>query len=198
MPSIKDIRRKASQWSFVIPSFTSAVVDRLSNLLSDNVMYITFAICDDDTGNRYLQGYIKFSRRCRDTILRRLIGPAIFSTCAQVYETIMEIQMNPSFNEFGKDDPSEQFRTEISSLKRLIGQGATIFQVLESFPHACVRNPHAVRKYIEKVAAPISTRLQEELLQGTINDGYKWLEMKKSEEREKNLIQSQPSLLTPS
>jgi hypothetical protein len=36
------------------PSFNSATIDCLSSLSPDDVLYVTFAICDDDTGNRYL------------------------------------------------------------------------------------------------------------------------------------------------
>ena len=76
---VKDYRRKASQWSFTYPAFTVDAVDRISKLheVSEDVLYMTFSILEDDNTGRYLEGFVKMSRRCRVGPLRRLIGPAI-------------------------------------------------------------------------------------------------------------------------
>lgn len=98
-----DTRPKASQWSLTLPSFTNHDIDNLSNLITHaDVRYVTFTICEDDTGNRYLHGLIKTVRRCRIGILRNLVGPAIFSISDRPSDTLLDIQMN-AFQEFGAD-----------------------------------------------------------------------------------------------
>ena len=76
---VNDYRRKAIQWSFTYPAFTVDAVDRISILheASEDVLYVTFSILEDDNTRRYLEGSVKMSRRCRVGPLRRLIGPAI-------------------------------------------------------------------------------------------------------------------------
>jgi hypothetical protein len=97
----KDSRHQASQWGFTMSSYDLDVIDRLSNLPPEDVLYVTFASLEDDTGNRYLQGYIKTSRRFRVKKLRELIGPAIFSTITCVLDILVEIQLQSSYSEFG-------------------------------------------------------------------------------------------------
>jgi hypothetical protein len=72
-------RRKASQWGFTMASYDSAVIDRLSNLPSVDVLYVnyvTFATLEDDTCNPYLQGYIKTSCRFGICKMKELLGPS--------------------------------------------------------------------------------------------------------------------------
>ena len=94
-------RRKASQWGFTMSSYDSVVIDHLSNLPPEDVLYITFASLQDDTGNRFLQGYVKTSRRFHVGKLKDLIGPAVFSTITRVLDTLVEIQLQASYSEFG-------------------------------------------------------------------------------------------------
>ena len=56
---------------------------------------------NDDTGNRYLHGFIKTSRRIRESALRKLTGPAITNTVTRVTNTLMDIQLKDSFVELG-------------------------------------------------------------------------------------------------
>ena len=93
--------RKASQWGFTMASYDGAVIDRLSNLPSEDVLYVTFATLDDDTCSRYLQGYVKTSHRFRVDKLKELIGPAIFSIVTCVLDILVEIQLQSSYSEFG-------------------------------------------------------------------------------------------------
>jgi hypothetical protein len=150
MPSLK-----ASQWSFTIPSFNSTTIDRLSSLLSDDlVLYVTFAVCEDgedDTGNIYIQGLIKTSHRCRVGPLRRLTGPALFSTVTRPSEILMNIQMKSSFQEFGKS-PFEYHSREIASLKHTIDHGTySIDYLMATYPYVCTRHIGLVLKYIHEV-----------------------------------------------
>ena len=97
-----DTRRKALQWGFTMASFDDATIDRLSRLPREEVVYMTFAICDDDTGNQYLQGFVKTVRCLHVCRLTRLIGPVCFSilTHSNISNILAEIRLN-SYSEFG-------------------------------------------------------------------------------------------------
>ena len=96
-----DTRRKGSQWGFTMSSYDQAVVDRLSNLPPEDVLYVTFATLEGDTGNHYIQGYIKTTRRFRVGKLKDLIGPAIFTIVSHVIYLLVEIQLQSAYSEFG-------------------------------------------------------------------------------------------------
>ena len=115
-----DNRCKASQLSFTITSsHVNAAIDRLTSFPSDDVLYTTFAVVNDDTNQHYLQGYIKVSCRVRDTtMIYCLIGPAIFSPCTRVNGTLLEIHLNASFKEFDRaDNQAKIFRSQMVPLR---------------------------------------------------------------------------------
>ena len=111
--------RKASQWGFTMSTYDTAVVDHLANLPPEDVLYVTYATLDDDTGNRYLQGYIKTLRRLTICKIKDLIGPAIFSIVTRVLDILVEIQLQSSYSEFG--DPRTArlsgFRNDLIAFK---------------------------------------------------------------------------------
>jgi hypothetical protein len=150
----KDTRRKASQWSFSFPWFTAADVDRISNLpsVADDVQYITAAVCDDDTGKRYLQGFVKMTRRCRVGPVRTLIGPAIFSIVVRVPDVLVDIRMNEFF-EYG-DLPCQhhEFCRELESFKRNVDS----FPSLEAFGKS---HPIMFTQYLERAMYHMKTQL---------------------------------------
>ena len=146
-----DTRPKASQWSFSVHPVSTAMINHLSRLPPKDVNYTTFAVLFDDTGKRYIQGYVKTSYRSRFTLLKRLIGPAIISMCARPTDVLLEIQLN-NFFEFGEDERTKVFRMELASLKHQIESGLTYHQLLDTFPHICSRNPFAVMKHINAMA----------------------------------------------
>jgi hypothetical protein len=112
-------RRQASQWGFTMASYDGTVIDRLSSLPPEDVLYVTYATIEDDTGNRYLQGYIKTSRRFRVDKLKDLIGPAVFTIVTRVLDILVEIQLQASYSEFG--DPKTArlsgFRNDLMAFK---------------------------------------------------------------------------------
>jgi hypothetical protein len=155
----KDFRAKASQWYFTICRFTDATINHLSGLhLSNESVYTTFAILEDDTGNRYVQGYLKTPCQHSISSLRKLIGPATLSPCARVYDALLEIQMNP-FKEFGVDKQTQPFRSTVVQFKEEVKSGASICQLMKDFPDICVRNPFLIKKHIDKIAVPVSSPL---------------------------------------
>jgi hypothetical protein len=110
----------------MVSSFNSKTIDRLSSLppTTDLVIYITFAVIDDDTGNNYIQGLVKTTHPCHVGQLVKLIGDATFSTVKCASDILMEIHLEPSFQEFGKPPSSfEKYIREIVSLKDTVANG---------------------------------------------------------------------------
>ena len=139
--------RKAQQWSFAIPSFTKALFDHLPTLIDrTKVLYITFTICDDDTGNQFLLGFIKFHKRSRLSEVGRLIGPSSPETCTKVKPILLKIQMNTSFQELGKDKRPEAFRALISNVRAMTNEGVTLDKLLSLHMEVCSENLRAVMK----------------------------------------------------
>jgi hypothetical protein len=152
----KEYERKAVHWSFIIPSFKDDDIERLSNLPSEDITYIAFAICDDDTGNRYIQGFIKMPRRCRVAYLVRLIGHGIWSVCttpASVIHTLTEIQTRSVFKEFGELPTviTQGFRKDLASFKLAAEAGLTKDQLLVLYPTVCARYPGFVNSHIREL-----------------------------------------------
>ena len=72
--------------------------------LSNKFLYITYAVCEDDTGNNYIQGLLYGDRRYHHFGLRKLIGNAMFSIpsdMCETYQILTTIQLNQSFKEIG-------------------------------------------------------------------------------------------------
>ena len=89
---VVDADHKASQWGFILSfSFTNPEhIDRLSTLPEKDVLYATFTICDDNTGNRHIRGFFKTKRHVHVSALKKLIGPAIFDVVGNVPDVLME------------------------------------------------------------------------------------------------------------
>ena len=98
----KDTRGKAKQWSVVIPKVNEEQMEKLSKLSREEFPFVTFAVCVDDVGNRFIQGFIKSSRRRRLGPIRTLIGPSIITMCPSYWDMIFTIQINDLFYQFGK------------------------------------------------------------------------------------------------
>jgi hypothetical protein len=145
----------AKQWCFTISNFTDSMINHISGLhLSNKFLYTTFAILEDDTGNRYLQGYLKTSRWLRFGSLRKLIGSFAQFTCAQFYNgnnALLEIQLNP-FQEFGVDQQTQNFRSGVSHLKKEVKSDVSLCQLMQDFPDNCAINPFLIKKHTDKIA----------------------------------------------
>ena len=83
MSESKDYHRKASQWAFTLPSFSTNDIVHLSALISSEILSVAFAICDDDTGNCYVQGFVKTSKRLCVGGLVRPMGMRHLQHCQQ-------------------------------------------------------------------------------------------------------------------
>lgn len=154
------LRHRARQWSFTIPSFTASTIERLSNLPSDKVVYTTFAIVDDDTGKRYIQGYVKTTRRVRATALVRIIGLAFYTVCStadSVASVLTEIAMNDG-SEFG--DPTAANlagrRSDLLAFKQDASTGKYSIDQLKVTHPVCLNCPGLLLKYFrESTLSPI-------------------------------------------
>lgn len=142
--------RKARQWSFVIPSYNGETINRLSNIALDDFEYITFAICDDDTNNSFVQGLIKTNRRCNVNLLKKMIGDAIFSVEAHAHDVLMDIRLNKSFIQIG-ETPLEDYEGDIISLKCEVHLGErSIENLMQTYPHLA-RYSHHILRYINNI-----------------------------------------------
>ena len=142
--------RNARQWEFIISSYSSGTLDHLSHLSPDsNIIYVSFAICDDDAMNRYLHGIVKFARSCSVGAAKKVIGDAIFRVCECERDVLMEIHLQPSFVEIGVT-PIENFRGEILSFKSAVGFGLPTDLLMEVFPHLFTQFARQIQGYIEK------------------------------------------------
>jgi hypothetical protein len=155
MGGVKANEKKAVQWSFTLPSFCDAVIERLSTLPPEDITYVGFMIRDDDTGNRYLQGFLKTSRRRGIAYLVRLIGYGMWNTCSSpstVTRILREIQTSPGFKEFGELGTvnAQGFRKDLSSFKLAAEAGLTKDQLLLLYPRVCAQYPGFVNRHIRE------------------------------------------------
>lgn len=119
------------------------------------MLYITFAICNDNTGNRYLRGFVKTVRRCRISAIKRIVGKAIFYTVQRVSEILIDIHLKPSFWEFGTAH-DKSHRDAIMELKQSIDNGTVSINILMT------NHPYIVSNHISHVLNYINTRNEQE------------------------------------
>jgi len=135
-----DVGGKASQWSFVLSSsfVNNKTLERLSKLpLTDDFVYVTFAVNYDNTGNHFIEGFVRTSVRRRVSFLKRKIGPAMFSVARLVPDALVAIQTKAVYSEYG-DSSSFLFHglvRDISALRLEILNGwMSRRQLMETFP----------------------------------------------------------------
>lgn len=143
--------RKARQWSFVIPSYNSETINRLSYLAQDDFVYVIFAICDDDTNNSFIQGLIRTHRPSTASELKKKIGNAIFSVMTHhPHDVLMDIRLNKSFVQLG-ETPLEDYEGEVASLKCEVHLGErSIENLLQTYPHLA-QYAHHILRYINNI-----------------------------------------------
>lgn len=150
--SMKPRSNRAFHWSFVIPSHDEDVVTKLKNLTNADVVYAAMAICKDDTGNNFIQGFIRTHVRARVTGLTKIIGPAIFTVCStpnSVKDILMEIKMWDHF-EVGDLNWTtvNGYHSDLSAFKEAADSGASI-EILEAMHPKVFKNyPGLVLKYV--------------------------------------------------
>ena len=111
-------------------SFTDNDISHLSKA-NPNFEYCTFAVCDDDTGNQFLQGFVSAKGKCYDAIMYREIGDNVIydviggDTEYQKYIMTM-IQLSNEPKEFG-NIPGQltSFVKELKTMKATILDGYT-------------------------------------------------------------------------
>jgi hypothetical protein len=156
MPRLNDHRPKATQWAFTLPAFKSKNIICLSTLPAEEILYITFAVVDDDTGNRYLQGFIKTVNRCRVGKLITLMGYTFYSTVGTsgaVTDLLAEIQLNDEVFEFGDSTVCNRQgrRNDIAMFKHSVDSGIFSIALLKDLhSKICENYPGLVHDYIKK------------------------------------------------
>jgi hypothetical protein len=150
---MEDNRPKAQHWTFVKPSFDDNDIDRVQNLhrgYPSLIVYVAFAICDDDTGNRSIEGFVKTSRRCRSSTLHGMIGPALFKPVADLKGALRDIHSSRDVQEQGDASAlrcSDAVIRNAKLLRELLDKDG-LEQTLLAFPAACSEYPRLVRNHL--------------------------------------------------
>lgn len=138
--------QKAKHWSFVIPSFNEEIKTRLSKVtLSPNVMYCSYGICEDDTCNRYAEGYMAMKSPSRVTTLKRLVGFGYFKVCGgKVSDLLTKLRLNKEFVEFGNPPQNQGSRNDLEGFYKAVKADLTRDQLKKLFPSVFKRFPALV------------------------------------------------------
>lgn len=124
-------------------------IKRLSNLPEKHVLYIAFSVEKDNTGNQYIEGYIKTTRRHRVSFMTKLIGPVIFDKVACVQGALLVILLRPSVIECGSLDGTcfGSLRNNIAQFKEDVSE-YPVKQLMVTYPRLFAY-PAVVHPYIE-------------------------------------------------
>jgi hypothetical protein len=116
---------------------------------------VTFSILEDDNTGRYLEGFVKKSRRCRVGPLRRLIGPAIVTIVHNPNDVIAEIQVRSAFFQFGKIPKYlENITQEIVSIKVVVNSGMPMEKIGRTHPNFFVNYFGLLQRYTKDIILP--------------------------------------------
>lgn len=147
-------QKKVKCWSFILTSFTDNDINRLSNLPPDLFSYVTFSVCGDDTGNRFLQGFVRTHKRCYKSLLYRTVGENVIHDIPgrneDLYYVLTIIHLGQSLKEFGIPTKSrfEGHLKELKEFKSSVFHGITASdELMKRFPKICLQFPNLVVKH---------------------------------------------------
>lgn len=173
-----DFTRKAKLWSFIFTSFTDDDVNRLSTL-PPCFTYTSFALCNDDTGKQFLQGFVRTDHRCYKSMLYRSIGDNVIYDIPERNEDVCyiltTIQLSSSPKEFGSAEKTrfEGYLKEIKEFKAAVNIGVTATDKLtKRYPKICLSYPLLVQKYlrVKELSAPLTPSLNASTSEPTKHD----------------------------
>jgi hypothetical protein len=148
-----------SQWTFMKPKPQRDIENYIKMIFETNcdVCYVAFTISVDDTGSRYLQGFVKTVNPCNMETLMTF-GPGIYTPCLESKSPILtEILMDLEVHEFGKLKARnlEKHKREIMLFKKETGYAMKA--VLETIKRKHFKffqaNPHLVDCYLKSPEA---------------------------------------------
>lgn len=147
---------QTSQWVFLKPNPSSNYVKHISATTKAhaNIIYAATASCTDDTGSRYLQGFIQTLKPVDNETLTTLFGCAIFTPCFfkddEENIVLTEILMDRSLREFG-DSRTTKKKSEIELFKQDADKAMDHVVTYIRFKQLTfVRdNPHLVLRYFQ-------------------------------------------------
>ena len=149
-------RRKALQWSFVVTcrSFIQPTADRLWKFDMQSVNFITYTICEDDSGNTILLGFVRFVARVRATKLRSVLGEHCFYKSAKdPMPYLLDIHLKGTpVTEIGHPcHPPKKFMDIVSSFKSAVKDGSlSLVELQITFPFVYIYgSPRSVVRYIQ-------------------------------------------------
>jgi hypothetical protein len=79
----------------------SVLYDTRVKVYPKDVQHLAIAICVDDTGNHYLEGFIKTARCCRVSWLQARMGYALFKSISSPQAAVKEMHSNFQVHEQG-------------------------------------------------------------------------------------------------
>lgn len=143
---------KTHQWTFMKPNLSVKFARRIERITKDNpkVSYTAMALCSDDTGRRYIQGFVQTIEPVNSENLISLFGRAIYTPCFSETDEnpiLTEILMDRSVRESG-DTTKYKKRQEIHSFKEDADTARTNmvkeiqrkqFSFFQSYPQLVIR-----------------------------------------------------------
>lgn len=136
MTSFDDLEKQVKLWPFIFTSFADHDADRLSNLDTNIFVCVFFAVVDNLTANRHLQGFVRTHNRCHKRVLRRFIGDNVTcdtpETKDDVHYILTVTQLSLNAKEFASVTKSrfEGYFKEIKEFKTAINNGLTTLNKL--------------------------------------------------------------------
>lgn len=146
---------KTTQWSFVFTVYDDDLIDRLKNALETDVLYTLFSVCRDNTGNSYLRGFVRATKRIRISGLEAIMGcRGSFTPCASMNlsDELKEIKMHPYW-EVGNVKWLEQqgVRKDIIGFKDSVDKGVPCKSLKMLYPLIFRDYPRMVLEYTAMV-----------------------------------------------
>jgi len=149
---------KVTQWIFVKPNPTLEFADHVKTTFDNNknITYTAIAICRDDTGNPFLQGFVKTTDPIDTQTVIDAFGPMMYTPCyGDEHENpiLIEILINKSVFEFGniKSKDFKKKKKEIRSLRcdTSIAMTKVVREIRTKHPIFFRCTPHLVLSYLQ-------------------------------------------------
>lgn len=118
--------------------------------------------CDDDTGSRYLEGFVKTSRRRRRGLLQNVIWPALFKSVMDLKGALRDIHLNRNVQVQGDASAlscSDLVIKNAKLLRELLDRDG-LEKTLMSFPTACSEYPRLIRNHLKENYKKVNSNLE--------------------------------------
>jgi len=154
--SLSDRRRKVRRWCFTLTSFTTNDdIYFLKTLPRKVFSYVAFALCKDDTGNNFIQGFCYTTNRWHESCLKRIFDTRFMLT---IPGTVHYVKL-ALFSIFTAENPHEEYGDrmhargvgyvdEVKDYKRSVDSGVPFEELVKRYPDVVFRFSFQVRKHL--------------------------------------------------